>query len=104
MTAHEGMIVEHRHEFGAAPPAGVRGVERLGGQGGWPYAQLLWRYGACSIALVGGVGMRLGRRDPARCGSGRAGLLAGRGGPAARRCCACGRRCGSLAGPGSSTR
>jgi hypothetical protein len=41
-------------------------VERLGGQGGWPYANVLWRIRGLVDRLIGGVGMRLGRRDPER--------------------------------------
>jgi hypothetical protein len=39
-------------------------VERLGGQTGWLYANSLWRLRGLLDLIVGGVGMRLGRRDP----------------------------------------
>jgi uncharacterized protein YbjT (DUF2867 family) len=65
MTSMEGMIVERRQRVIAATPERVFAeVERMGGGGGWPYANSLWRLRGLMDRLVGGVGMRLGRRDP----------------------------------------
>jgi uncharacterized protein YbjT (DUF2867 family)/uncharacterized protein YndB with AHSA1/START domain len=65
VTSREGMIVERRQRSIAAPPERVFAeVERLGGESGWPYANLLWRLRGLADRVVGGVGMRLGRRDP----------------------------------------
>jgi len=65
VTSREGMIVERRQRTIAAPPDRVFAeVERLGGDAGWPYANLLWRARGLADRAVGGVGMRLGRRDP----------------------------------------
>ena len=65
VTSREGMIVERRGRVVAAPPELVFAeVERLGGEAGWPYANALWRIRGLVDRLVGGVGMRLGRRDP----------------------------------------
>ena len=65
MTSREGMIVERRQRTIAAPPEHVFAeIERLGGDAGWPYANLLWRIRGLMDRAVGGVGMRLGRRDP----------------------------------------
>ncbi len=65
VTSREGMIVERRERVVAAPPEQIFAeVERLGGDAGWPYANLLWRIRGLVDRLVGGVGMRLGRRDP----------------------------------------
>ena len=65
VTSREGMIVERRQRRVAAPPELVFAeVERLGGDAGWPYANLLWRIRGLMDRAVGGVGMRLGRRDP----------------------------------------
>jgi Protein of unknown function (DUF2867) len=36
----------------------------VGGDAGWPYANLLWLVRGLMDRVVGGVGMRLGRRDP----------------------------------------
>src|SRR3990172_5485854 len=41
-------------------------VERLGGNAGWPAANYLWRLRGLIDRLVGGIGMRFGRRDQAR--------------------------------------
>jgi len=65
VSSREGMIVERRQGTVAAPSERVFAeVERLGGDGGWPYANLLWRIRGLMDRIVGGVGMRLGRRDP----------------------------------------
>jgi uncharacterized protein YbjT (DUF2867 family) len=67
VTSREGMIVERRGRVVAAPPDRVFAeVERLGGEAGWPYANVLWTIRGLADRLVGGVGMRLGRRDPDR--------------------------------------
>jgi uncharacterized protein YbjT (DUF2867 family) len=41
-------------------------VERIGGAAGWPYANWLWTLRGWLDLLLGGVGMRRGRRDPER--------------------------------------
>ncbi len=65
VTSHEGMIVERRARVVEAPPERVFAeAERVGGDAGWPYANLLWRIRGLMDRMVGGVGMRLGRRDP----------------------------------------
>ncbi len=57
--------MERRGRSVAASPEQVFAeVERLGGNAGWPYANILWRVRGLLDRLVGGVGMRLGRRDP----------------------------------------
>jgi uncharacterized protein YbjT (DUF2867 family) len=63
----EGMITERRVRRVAAPPEQVfAAVERIGGAAGWPYANFLWSVRGLLDRIVGGVGMRLGRRDPDR--------------------------------------
>jgi tryptophan-rich sensory protein len=42
-----------------------RPIEQIGGRSGWYYANWLWRLRGALDLLVGGVGMRRGRRDPA---------------------------------------
>jgi len=65
VTAKEGMIVERRQRSVAASPEQVFAeVERVGGDAGWPYANILWRIRGLVDRIVGGVGLRLGRRDP----------------------------------------
>lgn len=67
LTSYEGMMVERRAELVSAAPEEVFAeVERVGGRAGWPYANALWRIRGLLDRLVGGVGMRLGRRDADR--------------------------------------
>jgi uncharacterized protein YbjT (DUF2867 family) len=65
MTSHEGMIIERRHHTVAVSADRLFAeVEQLGGRAGWPYGNVLWRIRGFLDRLVGGVGMRLGRRSP----------------------------------------
>ncbi|HYO41764.1 MAG TPA: SDR family oxidoreductase [Candidatus Limnocylindrales bacterium] len=65
LTSNEGMIVERRQRaIHASPDLVFAEIERVGGDAGWPYANLLWRIRGWMDRVVGGVGMRLGRRDP----------------------------------------
>jgi len=67
LTSREGLIVERRQRAIAARPERIFAeVERLGGRAGWPYADILWRIRGLVDRAAGGVGMRLGRRDPDR--------------------------------------
>jgi hypothetical protein len=59
------MIVERRQlSVNAGAERTFAQVEGLGGDHGWPYANVLWRVRGLVDRAVGGVGMRLGRRDP----------------------------------------
>lgn len=63
----EGMLVDRRSQAVGAPRDVVFAqVERIGGAHGWPFANVLWRIRGLADRAVGGVGMRLGRRDPIR--------------------------------------
>lgn len=65
MSSREGMIIEHRRCLVRVPPERLFAeVEQLGGRAGWPYGNLLWRIRGLLDRIVGGVGMRLGRRSP----------------------------------------
>ena len=67
MTSREGMIIDRQVTHVRASPGRVFAeVERVGGASGWPYANVLWRLRGLADRVVGGVGMRLGRRDPER--------------------------------------
>jgi hypothetical protein len=67
LSSREGMIMEQRSSRVEASPERVFAeVERLGGESGWPAANGLWRLRGVADRMVGGVGMRLGRRDPER--------------------------------------
>lgn len=54
----------------ATPDAVFAAVERIGGVTGWYYANGLWTLRGWLDLLLGGVGMRRGRRDPVRLGVG----------------------------------
>jgi uncharacterized protein YbjT (DUF2867 family) len=60
-------LVDSRSAQVAASPCEVfAAVERIGGGKGWYYADWLWRLRGWLDLLMGGVGMRRGRRDPER--------------------------------------
>lgn len=55
-----------RERTTSAPPAAVwEVVEAIGGEHGWYSVPLLWSLRGIADRLVGGVGLRRGRRDPA---------------------------------------
>lgn len=61
----EGMIVEERRVESTAPPQAVfAAFSGIGGKRGWLYADFLWKIRGLMDRLVGGVGMRRGRRNP----------------------------------------
>jgi uncharacterized protein YbjT (DUF2867 family) len=65
LSSSEGMIIERRQLAVAAPAeAAFRAVAGLGGKRGWLYADWAWRVRGLLDRLVGGVGLRRGRRDP----------------------------------------
>jgi hypothetical protein len=58
-------LVDSRSAQVAASPEKVFAVvERIGGAAGWYYANWLWTLRGWLDLLIGGVGMRRGRRDP----------------------------------------
>lgn len=60
----EGMILERREMRVAASPERLFAtLSRLGGRTGWLYLNWAWRLRGAVDRLVGGVGMRRGRRD-----------------------------------------
>jgi uncharacterized protein YbjT (DUF2867 family) len=52
------------HRVDAQPAAAFAPIRRIGGDQGWYAHRVLWKARACLDLLVGGVGMRRGRRDP----------------------------------------
>ncbi len=65
LTTQEGLIIERRQQQVAAPSVTVyRVFTGLGGRRGWLYANWTWRLRGMLDWLVGGVGMRRGRRHP----------------------------------------
>ncbi len=58
-------LVDSRTAAVALPPAAAFGpIARIGGPTGWYFGNGLWRLRGALDLLVGGVGMRRGRRDP----------------------------------------
>jgi uncharacterized protein YbjT (DUF2867 family) len=65
LTTREGMILEQRQRRVRASPAAVyRSFARLGGETGWLCWNWAWSARGLVDRLLGGVGMRRGRRDP----------------------------------------
>jgi uncharacterized protein YbjT (DUF2867 family) len=65
LTTQEGMILEQRQMVVTASSAEVyRIFTGLGGERGWLYMNWAWRVRGAVDRLVGGVGLRRGRRDP----------------------------------------
>lgn len=65
LSTHEGMFLEQRQEFVQAPPSAVfQAFTRLGGSNGWLYFSWAWYLRGLLDRLVGGVGLRRGRRHP----------------------------------------
>jgi hypothetical protein len=59
-------IVDSRSVRVVSPPTvAFRPISRIGGKTGWYYANWLWRTRGFLDLLVGGAGLRRGRRDPA---------------------------------------
>lgn len=59
--------LDERDRFVAAPPANLwRVVEGIGGERGWYSFPLAWAVRGLLDRLIGGVGLRRGRRDPDR--------------------------------------
>lgn len=48
----------------AAPKKAFRSIERIGGNSGWYYGNFLWKARGAIDLLLGGAGLRRGRRDP----------------------------------------
>ena len=60
-------IVDSRTvDVAVAPEAAFVPIRRIGGEVGWYYGDWLWRLRGFLDLLVGGVGVRRGRRDPER--------------------------------------
>lgn len=65
LTHREGLVLERREVLAAAPPERVfRTVTGIGGDRGWPAWNWAWRVRGALDRVVGGVGMRRGRRHP----------------------------------------
>ena len=65
LTQQQGMLLERRQMTVEAPPPAVfRSFCGVGGDRGWPPYNWLWQLRGTMDRLLGGVGMRRGRRHP----------------------------------------
>jgi len=65
LTQEQGMLIERRQKQVNVPATAVyRAFSGLGGKRGWPPYNWLWQLRGALDRLVGGVGMRRGRRHP----------------------------------------
>jgi uncharacterized protein YbjT (DUF2867 family) len=65
LTTEKGLQLERRQGIVNASPEEVYQVfSGLGGERGWLYADWMWRLRGLADRLVGGPGLRRGRRDP----------------------------------------
>ena len=65
LSAKEGIVTEQRQKIVLAPPEMVyRVITGMGGDRGWLFLNGAWEVRGLVDRLVGGVGLRRGRRDP----------------------------------------
>jgi uncharacterized protein YbjT (DUF2867 family) len=65
LETREGMIIEQRRLLvPATPEAAYHAFTSLGGERGWLYADWAWHLRGAVDRLIGGVGLRRGRRHP----------------------------------------
>lgn len=65
LGSHEGMLLDRRRRRVKATPAQVfDAICSLGGEEGWPAGNALWQLRGIMDRMVGGMGMRRGRRNP----------------------------------------
>lgn len=65
LTQEQGMLIERRQKMvDASPEIVYQAFSGLGGERGWPPYNWLWRIRGAIDRLVGGVGLRRGRRHP----------------------------------------
>ncbi len=63
-----GCVLDHREsDVEASPSRAFDPVRTIGGANGYYYGNLLWALRAWFDRLIGGIGMRRGRRDPDTC-------------------------------------
>lgn len=65
LRSFEGMLLDSRRRRVRAPPPRVfAALSSLGGDEGWPAGNFLWQLRGLMDRMVGGIGMRRGRRRP----------------------------------------
>jgi uncharacterized protein YbjT (DUF2867 family) len=66
VTFGQRAVSSRRVDVAATPEQTFAPIEQIGGTTGWYYANGFWRLRGLIDKLVGGVGLRRGRRDPVR--------------------------------------
>ena len=77
LSAHQGRswgdvifgqraVTSRRIRVRPSPERTFAPIQRIGGETGWYYANSFWRLRGLIDKVVGGVGLRRGRRDPVR--------------------------------------
>ena len=66
VTLGQRAVASRRIRVAASPEQTFTPIQRIGGKTGWYYANGFWRWRGLMDKVVGGVGLRRGRRDPVR--------------------------------------
>ena len=66
VTLGQRAVASRRISVDASPQRTFAPIQRIGGETGWYYANGFWRVRGLMDKVVGGVGLRRGRRDPVR--------------------------------------
>jgi hypothetical protein len=66
VTFRRRAVASRRIAVAASPEQTFAPIQRIGGMTGWYYANGFWRLRGLLDNIVGGVGLRRGRRDPVR--------------------------------------
>jgi uncharacterized protein YbjT (DUF2867 family) len=66
VTLGRRAVASRKIEVAASPEQTFAPIQRIGGKTGWYYANGFWRLRGLMDTIVGGVGLRRGRRDPVR--------------------------------------
>jgi uncharacterized protein YbjT (DUF2867 family) len=66
ITLGQRAVASRRIRVAASPEQTFAPIQRIGGETGWYYGNGFWRLRGLLDQVVGGVGLRRGRRDPVR--------------------------------------
>ena len=66
VTLGQRAVASRKIDVAASPEQTFAPIQRIGGKTGWYYADGFWRLRGLMDTIVGGVGLRRGRRDPVR--------------------------------------
>jgi Protein of unknown function (DUF2867) len=66
VTFGQRAVASRKIKVAASPEQTFAPIQRIGGTTGWYYANGFWRLRGLLDQIVGGVGLRRGRRDPVR--------------------------------------